>query len=99
MRSGARAVSFHGYRNHEYVLDRGPRAGVLLAGVLKQRFGLNAIFAAISALCLVSGAVLVLAYRLWTYRDIARALPFDTADPTHIFTYYVKSPFPPRRGG
>jgi MFS family permease len=47
--------------------------GVLLAGVLKQSFGLNAIFAGISVCFLISGAVLILAYRVWTERDIARA--------------------------
>jgi MFS transporter, Spinster family, sphingosine-1-phosphate transporter len=47
--------------------------GVLLAGILKQSFGLNAVFAGISVLFLISGAALILAYRVWTDRDIARA--------------------------
>ncbi len=47
--------------------------GVLLAGVLKSTFGLNAIFAGISLLFLIAGIALVFAYRHWIARDIARA--------------------------
>lgn len=47
--------------------------GVLLAGVLKSAFGLNAIFAGISLLFVVAGGALVFAYRHWIARDIARA--------------------------
>jgi len=47
--------------------------GVLLAGVLKSTFGLNAIFAGISLLFVIAGAALVYAYRHWITRDIERA--------------------------
>ncbi len=47
--------------------------GVLLAGVLKSTFGLNAIFAGISLLFVIAGGVLVYAYRHWITRDIERA--------------------------
>lgn len=47
--------------------------GVLLAGVLKSTFGLNAIFAGISLLFVIAGIALVYAYRHWIARDIARA--------------------------
>ena len=47
--------------------------GVLLAGVLKRSLGLNAIFAGISALFVIAGLALIVAYRLWVGRDIARA--------------------------
>jgi MFS family permease len=47
--------------------------GVLLAGVLKRAFGLDAIFAGISFLFIVAGAVLVFAYRRWMERDLERA--------------------------
>jgi predicted MFS family arabinose efflux permease len=47
--------------------------GVLLAGILKQGFGLNAVFAGISGLFVLSGVALVLAYRVWSDGDIKRA--------------------------
>ncbi|MCX6939485.1 MAG: MFS transporter [Verrucomicrobia bacterium] len=47
--------------------------GVLLAGVIKSTFGLNAIFAGISLLFVIAGAALVYAYRHWITRDIERA--------------------------
>jgi len=47
--------------------------GVLLAGVLKSTFGLNAIFAGISLLFVIAGGALVYAYRHWITRDIERA--------------------------
>ena len=47
--------------------------GVLLAGVLKSTFGLNAIFAGISLLFMIAGVALVIAYRRWITRDIERA--------------------------
>ncbi|MDO8543116.1 MAG: MFS transporter [Opitutaceae bacterium] len=47
--------------------------GVLLTGVLKRAFGLNAIFAGISLLFVIAGVALVVAYRLWAARDIERA--------------------------
>ncbi len=47
--------------------------GVLLAGVLKSAFGLDAIFAGISLLFVLAGGALVFAYRHWIARDIARA--------------------------
>lgn len=47
--------------------------GVLLAGMLKSHFGLNAIFAGISLLFVLAGAALVFAYRAWAGADIARA--------------------------
>jgi sugar phosphate permease len=48
--------------------------GVLLAGVLKKSLGLNAIFAGISVLFVIAGLALLVAYRRWITRDIARAL-------------------------
>ncbi len=51
--------------------------GVLMAGVLKSAFGLNAIFAGISLLFVVAGLALLLAYRAWIARDIARAQAED----------------------
>lgn len=47
--------------------------GVLLAGVLKQAFGLNAIFAGISLLFVIAGVGLLVAYRYWAEGDLARA--------------------------
>lgn len=47
--------------------------GVLLTGVLKRAFGLDAIFAGISLLFVIAGVALVVAYRLWAARDIERA--------------------------
>ena len=47
--------------------------GVLLAGVLKSTFGLNAIFAGISLLFVIAGVALVYAYGHWITRDIERA--------------------------
>jgi MFS family permease len=47
--------------------------GVLLAGVLKSTFGLNAIFAGISLLFVIAGVALVVAYKLWIVRDLERA--------------------------
>ncbi|MCX6953438.1 MAG: MFS transporter [Verrucomicrobia bacterium] len=47
--------------------------GVLLAGVLKRAFGLNAIFAGISLLFVIAGLALVVAYRRCMDGDIARA--------------------------
>lgn len=47
--------------------------GVLLAGVLKRGFGLNAVFAGISLLFVVAGAALLVAYRYWVERDLERA--------------------------
>ncbi len=47
--------------------------GVLLAGLLKGAFGLNAIFACITGLFVVAGVVLLLAYRGCTADDIRRA--------------------------
>jgi len=47
--------------------------GVLLAGVLKSTFGLNAIFAGISLLFVIAGVALVYAYRHWITHDIERA--------------------------
>lgn len=53
--------------------------GVLLAGVFKGAFGLNAIFAGISLLFVLAGAGLVIAYTLWMQRDLARARAMDAA--------------------
>ncbi|MEY2879637.1 MAG: hypothetical protein RLZZ15_2017 [Verrucomicrobiota bacterium] len=47
--------------------------GVLLAGVLKRSFGLDAIFAGISLLFVIAGGALLIAYRAWVARDIERA--------------------------
>ncbi len=47
--------------------------GVLLAGVLKREFGLNAIFAGIALLFVIAGLALVLAYKVWVERDLERA--------------------------
>jgi MFS transporter, Spinster family, sphingosine-1-phosphate transporter len=47
--------------------------GVLLTGVLKSTFGLNAIFAGISLLFVIAGVALVYAYRHWITHDIERA--------------------------
>lgn len=47
--------------------------GVLLAGVLKSTFGLNAIFAGIALLFVLAGGALLVAYRRWIGPDIARA--------------------------
>lgn len=47
--------------------------GVLLAGVLKRTFGLPAIFAGISLLFVIAGGALLVAYRRWIARDVARA--------------------------
>lgn len=47
--------------------------GVLFAGGLKERLGLDAIFAAISLLFAIAGITLVVAYRCWIVRDIDRA--------------------------
>jgi MFS family permease len=47
--------------------------GVLLAGVLKGAFGLDAIFAGISLLFVIAGGALLAAYRRWAGADIARA--------------------------
>jgi MFS family permease len=47
--------------------------GVLLAGLLKRALGLHAIFAGISLLFVIAGVALLVAYRLWVERDLARA--------------------------
>jgi len=47
--------------------------GVLLAGVLKASLGLDAIFAGISLLIALCGGALLVAYRFWATRDLARA--------------------------
>lgn len=47
--------------------------GVLIAGYLKQEFGLESIFAAISGVFVVAGTILMIAYRWFVVRDIARA--------------------------
>lgn len=51
--------------------------GVLLAGVLKAAFGLDAIFAGISLLFVIAGLALVIAYRRWMDGDVARARAED----------------------
>ncbi|MES2696677.1 MAG: MFS transporter [Verrucomicrobiota bacterium] len=51
--------------------------GVLLAGVLKRTFGLGAIFAGISLLFVIAGLALLVAYRRWVARDIARAQAYE----------------------
>jgi predicted MFS family arabinose efflux permease len=48
-------------------------AGVLLAGVLKQALGLDAIFAGLSLLFVIAGVALLVAHRWWMPRDVARA--------------------------
>ena len=47
--------------------------GVLLAGVLKAQFGLNAVFAGISIVFVAAGLALVIGYSVFMARDIARA--------------------------
>lgn len=54
--------------------------GVLLAGLLKRAFGLNAIFAGISILFVIAGLALLVAYRFWVERDILRAQKAATGD-------------------
>ncbi|MBI5770516.1 MAG: MFS transporter [Verrucomicrobia bacterium] len=53
--------------------------GVLLAGVLKKSFGLNAVFAGISVLFVIAGLALIFAYRRWVAGDIERARHADAA--------------------
>ncbi|MBI5692798.1 MAG: MFS transporter [Verrucomicrobia bacterium] len=53
--------------------------GVLIAGILKSSFGLNAVFAGISLLFVIAGLALLAAYRFWIGRDLARAQDYGTA--------------------
>jgi predicted MFS family arabinose efflux permease len=48
-------------------------AGVLVAGLLKGGFGLDAVFAGISLLFVLSGLGLLAAYRFWAEGDLTRA--------------------------
>lgn len=52
-------------------------AGVLLAGLLKKAFGLDAIFAGISLLFVIAGLALLVAYRYWMPRDTERAAAYS----------------------
>jgi predicted MFS family arabinose efflux permease len=56
--------------------------GVLLAGVLKRTFGLDAIFAGISLLFVIAGLALLAAHRWWMPRDIARAAAYGRSEAT-----------------
>jgi predicted MFS family arabinose efflux permease len=47
--------------------------GVLLAGVLKSSYGLNAVFASSSVLNLLAGLIILYGVYRYTHRDIARA--------------------------
>ena len=47
--------------------------GVLFAGFLKRELGLDAIFASISGIFVLSGVVLMIGYLKFIRRDIARA--------------------------
>jgi predicted MFS family arabinose efflux permease len=55
--------------------------GVLLAGVLKRDVGLAGIFAGISLCFLVAAVVLLLGYRCFIRRDIARAQTASSSSP------------------
>jgi MFS family permease len=47
--------------------------GVMVAGLLKDRFGLNAVFAGSAALNLIAGILLLYGFRRYNQQDIARA--------------------------
>lgn len=51
--------------------------GVLLTGMLKAGFGLNAVFAGISIVFLFAAAIMLLAYRVWIRGDLARAARYE----------------------
>lgn len=53
--------------------------GVLVAGVVKKEFGLNAVFAGISVLFVAAGLILLFAYFVFMPRDVARAREHDAA--------------------
>jgi hypothetical protein len=53
--------------------------GVLLAGLLKQNFGLNAVFASSSVLFLITGSSLVIGTFVCMPRDMARARALEPA--------------------
>jgi predicted MFS family arabinose efflux permease len=53
--------------------------GVLFAGLLKRSLGLEAIFATISGLFILAGAVLLIGYRYFIQRDVARAQAWESA--------------------
>jgi predicted MFS family arabinose efflux permease len=55
--------------------------GVLMAGFLKRSVGLNAVFAGISVGFIIAGVVLLVFYRFFVRRDIARAQAFAAAHP------------------
>ncbi len=48
-------------------------AGVLMAGAMKSGLGLAAVFASISGLFVVAGLLLLVGYRVFMPRDLARA--------------------------
>ena len=58
--------------------------GVFFAGVLKSEFGLNAIFATIAGAFALAGVILLVTYRLFIRRDIARAQAFESAPPREL---------------
>lgn len=56
-------------------------AGVLMAGLLKQGFGLASTFAALSGVFCLAGLGLLLSHRLFVVRDIAKANAWAAAKP------------------
>ncbi len=53
--------------------------GVLMAGLLKGKFGLHLIFGACSVIYFLAGILMLLAYRRWMAQDLERARNFSTA--------------------
>lgn len=53
--------------------------GVLVAALLKQTFGLQSVFAAISGIFVIAGLALLCGYRFWMRADIARAQAAEAA--------------------
>jgi MFS family permease len=56
--------------------------GVLLAGLLKGKFGLHLIFGTCSIIFVLAGVLMLLAYRRWMSEDLERARRFGE-DPVH----------------
>ena len=54
-------------------------AGVLLAGILKGGWGLNAVFAGISIIFVIAGAALLVGYFIFMPRDTQRARDYEVA--------------------